>query len=38
MRDGDLSPIGHAVPHIKSDEILDGAIESIRLPPAEAKT
>jgi CO/xanthine dehydrogenase Mo-binding subunit len=28
MRDGDLSPIGHAVPHIKSDEILDGAIES----------
>lgn len=28
MRDGDISPIGHVVPHIKSDEILDGAIES----------
>ena len=28
MRDGDISPIGHKVPHIKSDEILDGAIES----------
>jgi CO/xanthine dehydrogenase Mo-binding subunit len=28
MRDGDISPIGHAVPHIKSDEILDGAIET----------
>ena len=28
MRDGDVSPIGHAVPHIKSDEILDAAIES----------
>jgi CO/xanthine dehydrogenase Mo-binding subunit len=28
MHDGDLSPIGHAVPHIKSDEILDGAVES----------
>ena len=28
MHDGDLSPIGHAVPHIKSDEILDGAIEA----------
>jgi carbon-monoxide dehydrogenase large subunit len=27
MRDGDVSPIGHTVPHIKSDEILDGAIE-----------
>ena len=23
MRDGDVSPIGHAVPHIKSDEIVD---------------
>jgi carbon-monoxide dehydrogenase large subunit len=28
MRDGDISPTGHAVPHIKSDEILDGALES----------
>ncbi len=27
MRDGDISPIGHRVPHIKSDEILAGAIE-----------
>jgi carbon-monoxide dehydrogenase large subunit len=27
MRDGDVSPIGHTVPHIKSDEILNGAIE-----------
>jgi CO/xanthine dehydrogenase Mo-binding subunit len=28
MRDGDVSPIGHRVPHIKSDEILDAAIEA----------
>ena len=28
MHDGDLSPIGHAVPHIKSDEILDSALEN----------
>ena len=28
MRDGDISPIGHKVPHIKSDEILDAAVES----------
>jgi CO/xanthine dehydrogenase Mo-binding subunit len=28
MHDGDLSPIGHKVPHIKSDEILAAAIES----------
>ncbi|HEX9788910.1 MAG TPA: xanthine dehydrogenase family protein molybdopterin-binding subunit, partial [Candidatus Binatia bacterium] len=27
MHDGDISPIGHTVPHIKSDEILDSAIE-----------
>jgi carbon-monoxide dehydrogenase large subunit len=27
MRDGDTSPIGHAVPHIKTREILDRAIE-----------
>jgi CO/xanthine dehydrogenase Mo-binding subunit len=28
MRDGDISPIGHAVPHIRSDEILDAAVEA----------
>ena len=28
MHDGDMSPIGHAVPHIKSDELLDAAVES----------
>ena len=28
MRDGDLSPIGHAVPHIKSDEIVDEAVRA----------
>jgi CO/xanthine dehydrogenase Mo-binding subunit len=28
MRDGDISPIGHRVPHIKSDEILDAAVEA----------
>jgi carbon-monoxide dehydrogenase large subunit len=27
MRDGDVSPIGHTVPHIKSEEILDRAVE-----------
>ncbi|HUF42274.1 MAG TPA: xanthine dehydrogenase family protein molybdopterin-binding subunit [Verrucomicrobiae bacterium] len=27
MRDGDISPIGHRVPHIKSEEILNAAIE-----------
>ena len=26
MRDGDISPIGHAVPHIKSDAIVDEAL------------
>ena len=26
MRDGDVSPIGHVVPHIKSDEIVDEAV------------
>lgn len=30
MRDGDVSPIGHRVPHIKSDEIVDAAIEGSR--------
>jgi len=28
MRDGDVSPIGHKVPYIKSEEILDAALES----------
>jgi carbon-monoxide dehydrogenase large subunit len=28
MRDGDISPIGHAVPHIKSDEIVDAAVRA----------
>jgi carbon-monoxide dehydrogenase large subunit len=27
MHDGDLSPIGHVVPHVKSEEILDRAVE-----------
>ncbi|HUK39468.1 MAG TPA: xanthine dehydrogenase family protein molybdopterin-binding subunit [Candidatus Acidoferrales bacterium] len=27
MHDGDISPIGHKIPHIKSDEILEKAIE-----------
>jgi CO/xanthine dehydrogenase Mo-binding subunit len=26
MRDGDLSPLGHVVPHIKSDEAIDKAV------------
>jgi len=26
MRDGDISPIGHRLPHIKSDEIVDEAV------------
>ncbi len=34
MHDGDISPIGHAVPHIKSDEILDErvAVSGYRRP------
>jgi CO/xanthine dehydrogenase Mo-binding subunit len=28
MRDGDVSPIGHKIPHIKSDEILAEALEA----------
>ncbi|HEX5023012.1 MAG TPA: xanthine dehydrogenase family protein molybdopterin-binding subunit [Candidatus Binatia bacterium] len=28
MRDGDISPIGHKVPHIKSGEILDAALKN----------
>jgi carbon-monoxide dehydrogenase large subunit len=28
MRDGDISPIGHRVPHIKSAELLAGALEA----------
>jgi CO/xanthine dehydrogenase Mo-binding subunit len=27
MRDGDESPIGHVVPHIKSDETIDAAVQ-----------
>ena len=27
MRDGDLSPIGHVIPHIKSDELVESAVE-----------
>jgi CO/xanthine dehydrogenase Mo-binding subunit len=27
LHDGDLSPIGHAIPHIKSDELVESAIE-----------
>jgi CO/xanthine dehydrogenase Mo-binding subunit len=27
MHDGDISPIGHAVPHIKSDETVDEAVQ-----------
>jgi len=30
MRDGDLSPIGHLIPHLKSREILNSALESSR--------
>jgi CO/xanthine dehydrogenase Mo-binding subunit len=28
MRDGDCSPIGHVVPHIKSEQTIDAAIET----------
>ncbi len=28
MRDGDLSPIGHGVPHIKSDEIVERSVQA----------
>jgi CO/xanthine dehydrogenase Mo-binding subunit len=28
LHDGDLSPIGHVVPHIKSDELVERAVES----------
>src|SRR5581483_8961592 len=28
MRDGDISPIGHKIPHIKSDEIVDEAVRA----------
>jgi CO/xanthine dehydrogenase Mo-binding subunit len=30
MRDGDISPIGHRIPHIKSDEILAEAVDASR--------
>ena len=28
LHDGDLSPIGHVIPHIKSDELVERAVES----------
>ena len=28
LHDGDLSPIGHAIPHIRSDELVESALES----------
>jgi CO/xanthine dehydrogenase Mo-binding subunit len=28
LHDGDLSPIGHVIPHIKSDEVVERAVES----------
>ena len=37
MRDGDVSPIGHTVPHIKSDEILAAAVEAADLGRARRK-
>jgi carbon-monoxide dehydrogenase large subunit len=30
LRDGDVSPIGHSMPHIKSDELLESALEHSR--------
>ena len=37
MRDGDISPIGHAVPHIKSDEIVDEAVRASGYRSAQRK-
>ncbi len=37
MRDGDVSPIGHGVPHIKGREILDRAIQVSRWRAAKGK-
>ena len=37
MHDGDLSPIGHAVPHIKSDEIVQAAVEASGYARAKPK-
>ena len=37
MRDGDISPIGHAVPHIKSDEIVDEAVRASGYRSAKRK-
>ncbi len=37
MRDGDISPIGHAVPHIKSDEIVDEAVRASGYRRAETE-
>jgi carbon-monoxide dehydrogenase large subunit len=37
MRDGDISPIGHRVPHIKSDEIVDEAVRASGYRSAKRK-
>jgi CO/xanthine dehydrogenase Mo-binding subunit len=37
MRDGDISPIGHAVPHIKSEEIVDEAVRASGYRSAKRK-
>ena len=37
MRDGDISPIGHAVPHIKSDEIVEQAVRASGYRTAKRK-
>jgi len=37
MRDGDVSPIGHRVPHIKSDEIVDEAVRASGYRSAKRK-
>jgi CO/xanthine dehydrogenase Mo-binding subunit len=37
MRDGDISPFGHAVPHIKSEEIVDEAVRASGYRSAKRK-
>jgi CO/xanthine dehydrogenase Mo-binding subunit len=37
MHDGDISPIGHAVPHIKSDEVVDAAVRASGYRSAKRK-
>ena len=37
MHDGDISPIGHAVPHIKSDEIVEQAVRASGYRTAKRK-